>query len=254
MVAGGEITIDGFLDGRLRIKQPRAGHRAGHDAVLLAAATPAEAGERVVEFGAGVGVAGLALAARRAGIALTLMEIDAGLARLAEDNAAANGLAARVVVADVTAPAATLARLGLGADSADQVLMNPPFNAAARHRPSANAARRRAHEAETGTLALWTHAARRMLRPGGRLTLIWRADDLAQILAALARGFGSLGVLPVHPRPDRPAIRVLVTAIKGGRAPLLLHPGLMLADADGRPAAQADAILRGRVGVALADH
>src|SRR5438105_8987545 len=85
------ITEDAFLGGRLRLRQPRAGHRAGHDAVLLAAATAARAGDRVVDFGAGVGAAGLALASRVAGIDLKLVEIDPGLARLARDNAAANG-------------------------------------------------------------------------------------------------------------------------------------------------------------------
>ncbi|RIK99703.1 MAG: methyltransferase [Proteobacteria bacterium] len=254
MTAGdGAVTTDGFLDGRLKLKQPRAGHRAGHDAILLAAATPARPGDRVVEFGAGVGAAGLALALRVGGLDLTLVEIDAGLARLAGDNAAANGLVARVVVADVAAEAEELARLGLGPDSADGMLMNPPFNPAARHRASRDPARRLAHEAPADTLDLWTHAARRMLRPGGRLTLIWRADGLAEVFAALARGFGSLTMLPVHPRAGEPAIRVLVSAVKGGRAPLALHPGLVLADADGRPAAHADAVLRGRQVLALAE-
>ena len=50
-----DVTEDMFLGGQLRLRQPRRGHRAGHDAILLAAATPARAGHRVVEFGAGVG-------------------------------------------------------------------------------------------------------------------------------------------------------------------------------------------------------
>ena len=50
-----DLTEDGALGGRLRLRQPRRGHRFGHDAVLLAAATAAQPGERVVEFGAGVG-------------------------------------------------------------------------------------------------------------------------------------------------------------------------------------------------------
>jgi tRNA1(Val) A37 N6-methylase TrmN6 len=53
----GEFSDDAFLGGQLCLRQPRSGHRAGHDAVLLAAATPARAGDRVVDFGAGVGAA-----------------------------------------------------------------------------------------------------------------------------------------------------------------------------------------------------
>lgn len=242
----GGLTCDGFLDGRLRLTQPRAGHRAGHDAILLAAATAARAGDRVVEFGAGVGAAALALAARIDGLALTLVEIDPRLAELAAANAAANGIAARVVVADVEDRAAALARLGLGADSADVVLMNPPFNEARRHRGSPQPARRRAHVASLTTLEGWAHAARRLLRGGGSLTLIWRADGLAEVFSALARGFGGLDVMPVYPREGQPAIRVLVRAVKGGRAPLTLRPGIVLNDAAGAPTPLADAVLRGR--------
>src|SRR5215471_21542302 len=106
----GETTEDAFLGGALRLRQPKSGHRAGHDAMLLAAATAVRPGDRVVEFGAGVGAAGLALAKRATGrVALTLVEIDPQLARLARDNAAANDLAADVLVLDVTAPAEAFA-------------------------------------------------------------------------------------------------------------------------------------------------
>ena len=72
----GDITDDAILGGRLRLLQPRRGHRFGHDAVLLAAAVPARPGDRVVEFGCGVGAAGLALHARVGGIALVMLDID----------------------------------------------------------------------------------------------------------------------------------------------------------------------------------
>jgi len=70
MTDPGEFTEDAFLGGGLRLRQPKSGHRAGHDAMLLAAATPARSGDRVVDLGAGVGAAGLAVAKRVAGIEL----------------------------------------------------------------------------------------------------------------------------------------------------------------------------------------
>jgi tRNA1(Val) A37 N6-methylase TrmN6 len=60
-------------------------------------------------------------------------------------------------------------------------------------------------------------------------------------------------VMPVHPKPEAPAIRVLVHAAKQSRAPLAIYPGLILNDADGRPAAVADAVLRGRLALPFAD-
>ena len=57
---------------------------------------------------------------------------------------------------------------------------------------------------------------RHLLKPDGVLTLIWRADGLAAVLEALTPAFGSIAVLPIYPRPDAAAIRVLVRARKGG--------------------------------------
>lgn len=246
-----DFTDDLFLGGRLRLRQPRRGHRAGHDAILLAAATAARRGQRVVDLGAGVGAAGLALARRVGGLDLVLVEIDEGLAALARGNAQANGIAAHVATLDVAADAAAFAAAGLGPDSVDVVLMNPPFNDAARHQASPEAGRQAAHVAPAELLASWVHAARRALKPGGLLTLIWRAEGLAEVLAALGRGFGSVEVLPVHPAPGRAAIRVLVRAVKGGRAPMVLHPGLMLGG-DHAAEAAIQSVLRGEATLPLA--
>jgi tRNA1(Val) A37 N6-methylase TrmN6 len=247
-----DVTEDMFLGGQLRLRQPRRGHRAGHDAILLAAAVPARPGQRVVEFGSGIGAAGLGVARRVAGIDLMLVEIDAGLASLARSNADANGLKAHVATIDVAADAEVFAASGLGADSTDIVLMNPPFNDAGRHRPSPDPARQMAHVAAADTLDTWIHAARRVLKSGGVLTLIWRADGLAEVLAALGRGFGSVEILPVHPNPGTAAIRVLVSAVKGGRGPMVLHPGFALQDANGETAVGAQAILSGKAVLPLA--
>jgi tRNA1(Val) A37 N6-methylase TrmN6 len=242
----GELTEDAFLGGQLRLRQRKSGHRAGHDAVLLAAATPAGAGQRVIDFGAGVGAAGLALARRVAGIELVLVEIDAGLAQLARDNARSNAIPAETIVLDLNASAEAFAALGLTPDSADVVLMNPPFNDPARHRASPEKTREIAHVATATTLQGWIHAARRTLKSGGVLSLIWRADRLAEVLAALDRGFGSLAILPVHGDPAAPAIRVLVRAIKGGKAPTRLCAALMLNDESGVPNKQVQEVLAGK--------
>jgi len=241
-----EFTEDAFLGGQLRLRQPKSGHRAGHDAMLLAAATSARSGDRVVDFGAGVGAAGLAVAKRVAGIDLVLVEIDEVLAGLARGNAASNAIAADVVVLDITSAADTFAAAGLSPDSVDVVLMNPPFNDPARHRASPDKARKVAHVATAATLEGWIHAARRILKSGGVLTLIWRADGLVEVLAALDRGFGSLVILPVHGDAAMPAIRVLIRAIKGGKAPLQMHAALMLNDESAAPNKLLQEILAGK--------
>jgi tRNA1(Val) A37 N6-methylase TrmN6 len=240
-----EFTEDAFLGGKLHLRQPKSGHRAGHDAMLLAAATPARSGDRVVEFGAGVGAAGLAVAKRVAGIKLVLVEIDEGLAELARGNAVSNAIAADLIVLDVTSGPGGFETAGLSVDSADVVLMNPPFNDSARHRASPDKARASAHVATPATLESWIHASRRILKSGGVLAMIWRADGIAEVLAALDRGFGSLAIVPVHADATSPAIRLLVRAVKGGKAPTRVEPALILNDEFARPNQKAQDILAG---------
>jgi tRNA1(Val) A37 N6-methylase TrmN6 len=241
-----KTTDDAVLGGRLRIVQKKRGHRVGHDAILLAAATAARPGDRVVEFGAGVGGAGLALAVRCPDVDVTLIELDAELSAIATENVIRNGLGSRVrvVTLDVTSPADELSAHGIMLGFADRVLMNPPFNDPARQNVSPDPDRRAAHVAGEGSLAQWIGAAERILHSAGGLTLIWRADGLADVLAALDVGFGEITVLPVHGRAGAPAIRVLVNASKGSRTPLRLLPGLNLNDDAGRPTEAAEAVLR----------
>lgn len=242
----GETTDDAVLGGRLQLKQKRRGHRVGHDAILLAAATAARPGDRAVDLGSGVGAAGLALAVRVPDVTVTLVELDPEIAAIASENIERNGLAARAhaAVLDATGPSDAFAAAGLGPGSIDHVLMNPPFNSPERQNVSPDPDRRMAHTAPASALADWVATAAWLLHSAGTLTMIWRADQLAEVLAVLAPRFGGIAVLPVHGRKGQPAIRVLVQASKGSRAPLVLLPGLLLNDENGKPTAEAEDVLR----------
>jgi tRNA1(Val) A37 N6-methylase TrmN6 len=239
-----EASEDAVLGGRLVLRQPLRGHRVGHDAILLAAATYASVGAHAVDLGAGVGGAGLALARRIGGLNVTLVEIDPELTALAAGNAARNGLSDRVraICLDAESSAAVFAAAGLPSGCADCVLMNAPFNVS--QNPSPDRGRRMAHEATHNTLRQWLRTAALLLCSGGVVTLIWRADGRAEVLAALAEDFGAITILPIHPKPGAPAIRLLARAVKGSRSPLVQLPGLVLADGENKPTAQAEAILR----------
>jgi tRNA1(Val) A37 N6-methylase TrmN6 len=235
---------DAVLGGRLVLRQPLRGHRVGHDAILLAAATSAKSGDHAVDLGSGVGGAGLALARRIEGLNVTLVEVDPVLTELAAGNAQRNDLSDRVraVRLDVESSAADFIAAGLAPGSAACVLMNPPFNIA--QQPSPDYGRRLAHAATEATLERWLRTAARLLRADGVVTLVWRADGLTDVLMALEKDFGAITVLPLHPKPGAAATRVLVRATKASRAQLALLPGFLLADADGKPTAAAEAVLR----------
>lgn len=236
------LTRDGFLGGRLHVWQPRTGFRSGSDAVLLAAAVPARPGQAVLELGAGAGVAILCLGARVPGLALTAVEVQPAYADLARLNAAEAGQALEVVAADLAdLPAEVTAR------SFDHVLMNPPFFRHGARSPAPDPGRETAR-AGPAAAADWIRTGLRRLRPDGTLTLIQAAARLPELMAALpATG---VTVRPLAGRPDRPADRVLIWAVKGSRAgfrllpPMVLHPAAGHREDAGAYAPWAQSVLR----------
>ena len=117
-----DTTEDALLDGRVRLRQPARGFRAGLDAVLLAAFVPARPGEHVLEAGCGSGAAFLCLAARVPGLRVDAVERDPAMAALAAANAAANAVDAQVTQGDV-ADRALARRLA----PCDHAFANPPY-------------------------------------------------------------------------------------------------------------------------------
>ena len=243
----GATSTDDFLGGRIGVIQPRRGHRAGSDAVFLAASVPAGATGRVLDVGAGVGVAGLCLLARVPGVEVTAVEVDSGLCGLAVKNAARNGFAERfeVINADVTSPGKALHAAGLKRESYDQVIANPPFYPEGAVKPAPHGARAAAHVMGGEGLAAWVRFFAAMAAPNALLTLIHRPDCLGELLGLLDRRFGGIAVFPLFPKANEPAARIIVQAKKGSRAGLTLLPGLVLHEQDGRYTAEAEAVLRG---------
>jgi tRNA1(Val) A37 N6-methylase TrmN6 len=245
--AGG-LTEDRWLGGRLILAQPKRGHRVGTDAILLVAAAGKLEG-RIVDVGAGVGAVGLALAQRNPLASVDLVEIDPELAALAERNAARNGLEARVRVPRLDVLNSKARREAGLAEQAGCIVTNPPFFNALAVRVSPDAGKARAHvlgHGEVGaTLADWVQASLATLARGGRFVMIHRPDALGAILAGIGGRLGSLALLPVHPTIGAAAHRLLVSGVKGSKAPLRIAPALILHGADGRLTAEADAIHRG---------
>lgn len=234
------MTAERFLGGKIVVRQPESGFRAGLDAVMLAAAIPKN--KDALELGAGAGTASLCLAARRKGGRVTGIEIDPELVALANENAAANGISARVsfVTADIFALPLQWKR------EFEAVMMNPPFHGEGL--PSPDPSRARALM-DQGTLAGWLEVGMKRTMSAGSLTVILRADRLNQALAVLPET--GLCVFPLWPKEGAAASRVLVQLRKGARAPFRLLRGLILHQANGAYTPEADAILHGETALAL---
>jgi tRNA1(Val) A37 N6-methylase TrmN6 len=237
-------TENRILGGRVILRQPARGYRAGLDAALLAAACGA--GPRILEAGCGVGGALLATALRQPETQLVGLERDAEALELAVQNIGLNGLRARVQVlaADVSQPFRAL-----DLPPFDAVMANPPFydDPATLRAP---APEKTGAWMADGGLGAWTTFLLKAVREGGSLTVIHRADRLADLLTLLAPKAGSFQIRPVQPHADAPAKRVILRAIKTGKAPLALLPPLILHPREGaKHTDEAEAILRGEASI-----
>ncbi|GAA6209526.1 methyltransferase [Cognatishimia sp. WU-CL00825] len=228
-----KITENEYLSGRVIIRQPTNGYRAGVDAVLLAASVPAKPGQSVLELGTGVGTAALCLEARISGLKLTGVELQPDYATLAAENGVRNGAEFEVVTADLAHLPNPFRQLRY-----DHVIANPPyFNRQAGY--SSHDVGRETAMGEDTPLATWLSVAAKRVKPKGFVTFIHRAERLADILQHLPSAMGSVQVMPFQPRIGRDAHLIIVRARHSGRAALRLHaPILMHQGADHRSDAQ----------------
>ncbi|MCD7110883.1 methyltransferase [Rhizobium sp. DKSPLA3] len=228
-------TIDSFHRGRFHLVQPLGrGHRAGMDAMLLAALVPDtnRAGTKVADLGAGAGAAGMAVAVRIPAAQVLLVERAPEMATFARRSLALPQNAAfadrlAVLEADVALTGRARVAAGLPSDVFDHVVMNPPFNNGADRR-TPDALKAEAHAMSDGLFDAWIRTAGAILRPGGQLSLIARPESIGEIMAACGRRFGGLEITPVLPRAGENAVRILLTGIKQSRARLALRAPLVM--------------------------
>ena len=220
------FTSDAFLGGRLLVRQPVRGYRAGADPVFLAAAVPAKPGDSVLELGCGAGVATLCLLARVPEINAVGVERSVEMVELAETNLTQNAMKATIFAADITNLPAKLRE-----QSFDHAMANPPFFDRQKGSKASNDGRETGRGEDTD-LFHWVDSAVKRLRPGGTFTLIQRIERLLEVLGTLDTRLGDVRVLPMASRHNRPAKLFLLQAKKGSNAPFHLLPPLVLHDGD----------------------
>ncbi len=253
-------TEDGFLDGKVRIRQPAKGFRAGSDAVLLAASVSLEEGGSLLDIGCGVGTAALCARYRFPNSHIYGVEFQEELVSLARENCALNDFLSsghhhlQILKADITRKedfedAKGPAGRRFLEEGFDHVISNPPFYEEGRAQCSPSNVKTQAHIEGDARLDSWVRFCAARVRPRGTLTLIHRSDRLPEILFEMGRNCGGLTIIPLWPNRETPAKRVLVQGTKSGNGPSRLLPGIVLHELDGKPTTQSEKILREGAGL-----
>ena len=230
------------LGKKVTLRQPKSGFRTSLDSVMLAAACPAADGTRILDMGCGVGGAAFCVMHRLPMADVTGIDIEPEYIACAEQNIEINNTASRSRflhsnILDYT--------LDSPSDRFDHIICNPPYLEAGAHIPSPDPVKAGAIGNVDADLTVkeWVGAGLRLLKSGGTLTMIHRADAVDRIITAMGNRFGAVEIIPLWPKAGRNAKRVIVRAIKDRKSVATLHAGLVLHDADGEYTAEASAVL-----------
>ena len=221
-----KTTFHKELDsGALRLEQPSKGYRFAQDALFLSDFVEVPQGARGVDLGTGCGIVALRLAKKGGLDHIFGVEIQSRLAEMACRNVVENGLAERVTILCQDMQTLTPRRMG---GPVDLVVSNPPFRRlpSGRLNPIPEIAIAR-HELKI-TLKTLVETAYGLLADGGHLAMVYTADRLTDLLAAL-RGhqIEPKRLQMVHARFNQPAKRVLVEGVRKGRPGLKVLPPLV---------------------------
>ncbi|NKB43383.1 MAG: methyltransferase [Alphaproteobacteria bacterium] len=234
---GTNTTTDMLLGGRVKIVQPQDGYRVAVDPVLLAASIATPPNSRVLDVGCGTGAALFCLLSRLSTVQGVGLEQHEPFVKMARRGIQENDFSKRseIVMGDLADPPDSWAA------AFDVVMTNPPFFEAGTvpTRPGQDAT----HAVTDLSLRSWITRSLSLLRRDGLFSIIHRAERLADIIQALS-GCGATTVIPLWPKTNTAAKRVIVTARKDRRSPATLCPGLVLHADDDTYTDEANAVLR----------
>ena len=236
-------TVDDFLGGLIKLRQPKIGYRATSDAVMVAAAVPAKEGETILDVGCASGIVGLCIGARVPNLSITGVEIQSELAELACQNAALNGQNLTVIKADISKKVPELHGVQF-----NHVVTNPPFYT---ETPARQSQQVEMAYKQVVPLKKWIDFCLRHLRAKGTFTIIHRAESVPEILSLLNGRLGGIRLIPIWPKQGVNPKRVIIQGIMNSKKPFEIHTGFVMHHHDDTRTDEAERIMR--AGVSLWD-
>lgn len=200
----------GFQFKQFFVKHDRCAMKVGTDGVLLGAWAPRSAIYRILDIGTGSGLIALMLAQRCTDAQIDAIDIDADACAQAAGNFASSPWVDRLHATHCSLQDWQMVNGKCDNGKLyDLIVSNPPYFVDSLKNP--DAARSTARHNDTLPFGELITISAKLLAPGGTLAIIVpvEAEELLQDLAA-ARQLQCSQRCYVHPKPGRPAKRVLL--------------------------------------------
>lgn len=219
-------TLDDLILGDFKLIQAVHGYRFSLDAVLLAHFPALERIHNAIDLGTGNGVIPVLLATRSPSITITGLELQESMVDRANRTISCNGLGNRIKI--INGNINYINEL-FAANCADLVVSNPPFWKKGEGRISQNEEEAIARHEIFLDLPALIAAGAYVLRPGGNMCIIHRADRLTEIIDIYHKNKLHVKKLrTIHPFCDREAKLVLIEGQKNGGGGFTILPPLII--------------------------
>ena len=228
MTAERDYTEDTLFNGRIRCLQHRTGYRFSLDAVLLANFIQPGPGERILDLGCGCGVVSLILAYRWPSVNITGLEIQPGLAALANKNVMLNNWQERI---EIVPGDLREIRNYIEPGSFDWIVSNPPYRRPGTGRVNPGGEQALARHEQSADLRSVTKAANWAVKKRGRGVFIYPASRGAAVISELKNvGLEPKKMLPIFSYPGCTASLLILEAVKQGGEELMILPPFYVYD------------------------
>lgn len=214
------------LDG-LKIIQKTGGYKFSTDSVLLANFAKGKPSDKYLDLCSGSGVVAILFSYKNKINDACALELQPRLADMAERSIRANNLNIKIINCDLKNSLEHFTR-----ESFDIITINPPYNIS-NSSISEDEITIATHELKT-SLETISNVSAKLLKFGGKLFMVHRADRLAEIIYNLKKcKLEPKRLQIIYPKAQKEPNLILIEAKKGAKAGLKIMQSLVLNNSDG---------------------
>jgi tRNA1(Val) A37 N6-methylase TrmN6 len=235
-----EYSTDSVLNGKIKLVQPQNGYRVAIDPIILSSFVHPRRNQKILDVGCGVGTISLILKMKEISSEITALDVDKTMCEICRQNSAINSLHINVINVGIEN---AKENLSLKNKLFDQIVTNPPFFSQKSSRISET---KRLANFETVNLSDWILFCFKKLKNEGIFSMIHKASRIDDILYSLRGIAGSVQLIPIFPKINCEANRVVIIAKKSSKTETRILQGIVVHEDNGDYSKTMDEILSGK--------